>query len=88
MTSAILSHRYDLQALLYTLALHRYLRGRLPGYDYRSHFGGAYYLFLRGMHPDRGPSTGVHFSRPDAGLLETLDRDVFRWEGPEAPSAR
>ena len=77
---AIRGHRYDLQALLYTLALHRYLRGRIPGYDYGRHFGGAYYLFLRGMHPDHGAGSGVHFSRPDPGLVEVLDREVFRWE--------
>ena len=47
-------HRYDLQYQLYTLALHRYLRHRLPDYDYRRHFGGVIYLFLRGVdaaHP-------------------------------------
>lgn len=50
-------HRYDLQYQLYTLALHRYLRHRLPDYDYRRHFGGVIYLFLRGVdaaHPGNG----------------------------------
>lgn len=40
---------YPLQALLYTLALHRHLRARLRGYDYDRHLGGYLYLFLRGM---------------------------------------
>ena len=73
------THRYDLQALLYTLALHRYLRGRIADYAYRRHVGGVYYLFLRGMHPQHGPSRGVHFFRPTPGLVDTMDREVFRW---------
>ena len=40
---------YGLQALLYTVALHRYLRWRLPGYDPERHLAGVLYLFLRGM---------------------------------------
>ena len=40
---------YGLQALLYTVALHRYLRWRLPGYDPDVNLAGVLYLFLRGM---------------------------------------
>ena len=40
---------YGLQALLYTAALHRYLRWRLPGYDPARHLAGVLYLFVRGM---------------------------------------
>ncbi|HBO37829.1 MAG TPA: exodeoxyribonuclease V subunit beta, partial [Pasteurellaceae bacterium] len=43
-------HHYDLQYLLYTLALHRYLQNRLPDYQYDSHFGGVIYAFMRGMN--------------------------------------
>ncbi len=75
---AVRAHRYDLQYLLYTLALHRYLRSRLPGYDYDRHFGGACYLFLRGMRPERGHRLGVHWARPDLALVQTLDLEVFR----------
>jgi len=74
---AVHGHRYDLQALVYTLALHRYLVARLPGYAYGSHFGGVLYLFLRGMHPGHAPGTGVYALRPDPGLVATLDREVF-----------
>ena len=45
---------YGLQALLYTVALHRYLRWRLPGYDPERNLAGVLYLFLRGM---AGPDT-------------------------------
>ena len=47
-------HHYPLQALLYTVALHRYLRWRAPDYDPERHLGGTLYLFLRGMV---GPGT-------------------------------
>ena len=40
---------YALQALLYTVALHRYLRWRLPGYDPERNLAGVLYLFVRGM---------------------------------------
>lgn len=63
---------YILQYHLYALALHRYLQTRVPGYDYDTHFGGVYYLFLRGMHPSNGSSTGVFYDKPPAERLELL----------------
>lgn len=64
-------HRYPLQMLLYTAALDRYLTFRLPGYDYETHFGGVFYLFLRGMRPKR--NTGVFFHRPPKALIDRLN---------------
>jgi exodeoxyribonuclease V beta subunit len=74
---AVLDRRYDLQYLLYTLALHRYLGQRLEGYRYDLHFGGAYYLFLRGMRQASGPRYGIFFERPEQQLVETLDQQVL-----------
>ncbi|MEW6271415.1 MAG: exodeoxyribonuclease V subunit beta, partial [Thermodesulfobacteriota bacterium] len=65
-------HHYFLQYHLYALALHRHLTARLPGYDYERHFGGVYYLFLRGMSPRHEPSCGVFHDRPSAALIEDL----------------
>ncbi|KPV39988.1 hypothetical protein AN478_07340 [Thiohalorhabdus denitrificans] len=79
MAEAVHQHGYTLQYLLYTVALHRFLDRHLPGYDYDRHFGGAYYLFLRGMDPRRGPGAGVYFDRPERGLIEALDA-LFRGE--------
>jgi exodeoxyribonuclease V beta subunit len=81
--SAVYERRYDLQYLLYTLALHRYLGQRVPDYDYARHFGGVYYLFLRGMRPETGSACGVYFHRPGLALVDALDRQVFP-AGPEA----
>jgi len=70
---AMRDHHYHLQYLIYTLALHRHLGRRLPGYRYRDHFGGVYYLFPRGMSPAHGPRYGVFHDRPEAALIERLD---------------
>jgi exodeoxyribonuclease V beta subunit len=72
MANAMQSHRYDLQYQLYTLALHRYLRHRIPDYDYQRHFGGVIYLFLRGVEGD-GSSQGIFSTRPDAELIAKMD---------------
>jgi exodeoxyribonuclease V beta subunit len=67
---AVLHKRYEVQYVLYTLALHRLLKVRLPGYDYAEHIGGAVYLFLRGIHAE---GAGVHLQRPPQALIEALD---------------
>ena len=75
LAAAMREHAYPLQASLYTLALHRWLRRRLPGYDYERHFGGAFYVFLRGAGLDAaGEQTGIHASRPSARLIDALER--------------
>ncbi|WP_044871326.1 exodeoxyribonuclease V subunit beta [Pseudomonas sp. LFM046] len=77
MTAAVASHRYDLQYVLYVLALHRQLSLRLPGYDYDRHLGGALYLFLR------APGTGLYLARPSRELIEQLDA-LFHGDPEEA----
>ena len=62
---------YDLQYLLYSLALHRYLKKSLPDYDVQQHFGGIYYLYLRGMK--QGTLQGVYYTAIHPGLLLELD---------------
>jgi exodeoxyribonuclease V beta subunit len=63
---------YVLQYHLYTVALDQYLRLRLPGYDYDRHFGGVFYIFLRGVDPDLGPKYGIFRDRPSGQLVEAL----------------
>ncbi|MCU7932475.1 MAG: exodeoxyribonuclease V subunit beta [Candidatus Thiodiazotropha sp. (ex Codakia rugifera)] len=70
---AMTSHHYTLQYVLYALALHRYLRLRLVDYDYERHFGGVFYLFLRGMQPQSGPRLGIVTERPSLDFIEALD---------------
>ncbi|WP_421159270.1 exodeoxyribonuclease V subunit beta [Aeromonas dhakensis] len=78
---AMVEHRYDLQYQLYSLALHRLLTLRLPGYDFDQHFGGVFYLFLRGM-----PQGGIFHTRPSRELVQGLDR-LFS-EGATTASAQ
>ena len=78
MAEAMLEHRYDLQYVIYTLALHRLLKARLPDYDYRRDVGGVVYLFLRGVD---GRGQGVYVDKPPAALIQKLDSD-FAGSGP------
>ncbi|MBI5446174.1 MAG: exodeoxyribonuclease V subunit beta [Deltaproteobacteria bacterium] len=72
--SVMVEEYYLLQYHLYAVALDRYLRRRLPGYDHDVHFGGAYYLFVRGMRPELGRGAGVFHDRPPRRLIEELAR--------------
>jgi len=70
---AIFSSLYDLQYLIYTVALNQYLKKRMPDYSYDNHFGGVYYFFLRGINASPGESPcGIYFDRPDQTLIEKL----------------
>lgn len=69
-------HDYYLQYHLYALALVRYLARRIPEFDYDRHFGGAFYLFLRGMDPEHPRGTGIYFDRPPRALIEQLDAAI------------
>jgi len=75
----MIEHRYELQYQLYTLALHRFLRSRIPSYNYEQHFGGAYYLFLRGMQVETADQYGVFFTKPSLDFVMQLD-DLFLGE--------
>ncbi|SEG55854.1 exodeoxyribonuclease V subunit beta [Vibrio hangzhouensis] len=69
--NAMIDHRYDLQYQIYALALHRFLKTRIADYDYDQHFGGVYYLFLRGIEPKS--NAGIFFARPERLMIEALD---------------
>ncbi|MGI5132579.1 UvrD-helicase domain-containing protein [Pseudonocardia sp. CA-107938] len=69
---AMIAANYPLQALLYCVALHRYLRWRLPGYAPERHLGGVLYLFVRGMC---GPATPT---------VDDVPCGVFSWLPPAA----
>ncbi|NRA72592.1 MAG: exodeoxyribonuclease V subunit beta [Gammaproteobacteria bacterium] len=84
LSEVMVDHRYDFQYQIYSLALHRLLKTRLPDYDFEQHFGGVYYLFLRGMTAvvaaddelDLSPENanyGVFYNRPSQVFIEQLD---------------
>jgi exodeoxyribonuclease V beta subunit len=72
LAEAMIASHYPLQALLYSVALHRYLRWRLPGYAPERHLGGVLYLFVRGM------------CGPDTPVVDGVPCGVFSW-APPAP---
>lgn len=70
--AAIRAHDYDLQYLIYLVALQRFLRSRLgAAYDYERDVGGALYLFVRGMR--EGDVAGIHHDRPGRELIDAID---------------
>ena len=78
---AMTQAHYPLQALIYVVALHRYLRWRVRGYDPALHLGGALYLFVRGMSADEPVTVGdrpcgVWSWQPAPELVEALS-DLF-----------
>ncbi len=72
LAEAMMAAHYPLQALLYSVALHRFLAWRLPGYRPEEHLGGIRYLFLRGM------------AGPDTPVADGVPYGVFAWRPPAA----
>lgn len=78
LTDPMVKKGYILQILVYSVALHRYLKWRQPAYDPTKHLGGAAYLFIRGMigfETNESPTRpyGVYFWRPPTKLILALD---------------
>ena len=81
---AMATHRYDVQAAIYLLALHRLLQSRLGKlYDPEQHLGGAVYFFLRGID---GPTQGCYHIAPSVDMLNELDQ-LFRQSAQPADPA-
>ncbi len=88
LAEAMTHSSYPLQALLYAVVLHRFLRWRLAGYDPDRHLGGVLYLYVRGMcGPDTpvvdGQPCGVFSWRPPAALVIEIS-DLL--DGVEVPA--
>jgi len=78
---------YGLQALLYVVALHRFLRWRVRGYSPDRHLAGVLYLFVRGMSGAATPRVdgapcGVFSWQPPGALVEALSDAFDRGEAP------
>ncbi|MBU2482089.1 MAG: hypothetical protein KJ760_13450, partial [Proteobacteria bacterium] len=70
-------HHYILQYHIYLAALDQYLKLRLKNYDYDTHFGGIFYLFIRGMHPEYASKYGVFFDRPPQKAIQIWSDNLF-----------
>ncbi|WP_371189436.1 exodeoxyribonuclease V subunit beta [Thalassotalea maritima] len=69
----VITHAYDLQFLIYALALHRYLQERMSDYQFAQHFGGVYYFYLRGMSDRNLDTQGIFYHPLSATLLDSLN---------------
>ena len=65
-------NRYDVQYMIYSLALYRHLKSRLVDFDYESNIGGVIYLFLRGLKADQ--TSGVYHAKLEQDIVESLDK--------------
>lgn len=75
MFKSIFTSRYDVQILIYSVALHRFLKTIVKDYDYEKDFGGVMYLFLRGLQKGTDSiSTGIYHIKPKFELVERLDK--------------
>ena len=68
---------YILQYHLYVLALHQYFQLRIPKFSYERHFGGVFYVFIRGVDPDKGPEFGIYKDIPDKTLVDALLKELI-----------
>jgi exodeoxyribonuclease V beta subunit len=75
---------YYLQSAIYLLALHKYLKKRLPDYSFEKHIGSAFYLYVRGIKNDFA-DTGIYNIKPELKTLELLE-NIF--EAADAPDAK
>lgn len=66
---------YDLQYIIYTAAIHLHLSKTIENYDYDSHFGGIFYIFLRGV--DEKGENGIYYKKPEKKIVEQL-ADYFQ----------
>ena len=68
---------YILQYHLYVIALHQYLQLRIPEFSYERHFGGVFYIFIRGVDPDKGPEFGIYKDIPEKTLVDALLKELI-----------
>jgi exodeoxyribonuclease V beta subunit len=72
----MIQNAYVLQYVLYAVALHKWLGYRLPDYDFARHFGGVFYLFVRGVDPAADAGAGIFYDHFGAcgPLMNALER--------------
>ncbi|QJC38310.1 exodeoxyribonuclease V subunit beta [Enterobacteriaceae endosymbiont of Donacia marginata] len=66
-------NRYDIQYQIYSLALHKYLKYRISNYNYKKHFGGVIYLYIRGINNKKNQN-GIWITKPSLKLINELNK--------------
>jgi len=73
MEEAMLHSAYHLQYYIYAVALKRWLEQTRENFNFKEKFGGAYYIFIRGINEEN--SNGIYFSNGEliADSIEKMD---------------
>ena len=71
------SNFYMLQYYLYVLAFHQHLKLRRSDYLYETDFGGVFYIFIRGVDPDKGRAFGIYKDLPSFNLIDALGKALI-----------
>jgi len=71
----MVKHLYLLQAHIYSLATHLFLKQSLEDYDYDTHFGGFIYIYTRGVGEN---GNGIYFNKPSRKLIEKLEKEICK----------
>lgn len=77
LNQAMITHAYNLQYLIYSLAIDRFLHSRINNYSYEKHFGGVFYLFLRGVSKNHNAPEGIFFDKPNKQIIESLSHELL-----------
>jgi len=72
MAQSMYESYYYLQSAIYLFSLHKYLKKRLPDYDFEKHIGGAFYVYVRGVKNDFA-DTGIYSIKPELKILQLLE---------------
>ncbi len=70
--TAMSANNYHLQYLIYTYAVQKYLRFKLPHFDYKRDFGGVIYLFVRGIR--QGTTNGIFYQKPTMEQVKKMEK--------------
>ena len=77
MSKVMVDNLYILQYHIYSVALNQYLKVRHPGYRHAEHFGGVFYIFLRGINASAGAQYGVYADKPSEEIIAALTEGLL-----------
>ena len=77
MAAAMEKEFYILQYHIYTVALNQYLKNRIRDYSYENNFGCIFYIFLRGVDPEKSSDFGIFRDRPPEKLIDALTTELI-----------
>ena len=77
MMESMISNLYILQYHIYAIALNQYLKLRINDYNYEQHFGGIFYIFLRGVETELTQNQGLFEVKPSGNIINELTKRII-----------